>query len=235
METEREFNILNLFNLFADKMTTLGPKTIGIPEERADEQFKQIYDLITLFRTNIDQIVKNREILKTKYEYVAKVECGIHNVAYDEENLFADMKSIINKVKQIESDPVLLQKANDFQSLYIRNIVNRDKAQWAIVGFQLDMLMEYIFHEDVRVLAFRETEELIEYLNFEDLRGPEKAKHLKAVRTSLEDHFSCILGLTIGLFKKRLERIIWELSTYVSLDKIKEVIETGICCLDLSE
>ena len=45
-DTGREFNILSLECLFADKLTTLGPSTIGIPDDRADEQFKQLYDVI---------------------------------------------------------------------------------------------------------------------------------------------------------------------------------------------
>ncbi|MGI6778200.1 MAG: hypothetical protein ACOX7R_09385 [Acetivibrionales bacterium] len=45
LETEKEFNILALESLFADKLTTLGPTTIGVSDERADEQFKQIYDV----------------------------------------------------------------------------------------------------------------------------------------------------------------------------------------------
>jgi len=40
LETEKEFNVLSLENLFADKLTTLEPTTIGVSDVRADEQFK---------------------------------------------------------------------------------------------------------------------------------------------------------------------------------------------------
>lgn len=62
LETEKTFNVLAFESLFADKLTTLGPKTIGISDERGDEQFKQIYDVITLFVSNMDQIFKNKEL-----------------------------------------------------------------------------------------------------------------------------------------------------------------------------
>lgn len=45
VETNEEFNVLALEDLFADKLTTFGPTTIGISDDRADEQFKQIYDV----------------------------------------------------------------------------------------------------------------------------------------------------------------------------------------------
>lgn len=224
LETEKEFNILALSNLFADKLTTLGPNTIGISEERGDEHFKQIYDVITLFTSNIDQIMGNRDNLKTAYENAARQECKIHGITYDEELLFTDIKTIINNVKNIENDPDLMQRAHDFQSLYLRKKVNRDRSQWAIVGFQLDMLVNYIFNGDDRLHAFRDTGKLVDHVHFEHIEGPERGTLQKAVRTSLENKFSEIPGLTKGLFKKRLDRIIWELATYVPLKKIEEVI-----------
>lgn len=225
LETEKEFNVLALENLFADKLTTLGPTTIGVSDERADEQFKQIYDVITLFVSNIDQIITNIEIVKASYGKVAKVECQIHNIPYEPNRLFEDMKLLINRVKNIESDSRLLQLANDFQVLYLRNSVNRDKAEWAIVGYQLDLLVEYIFHDDTKVLRFRKIEELINKLKFENVRGPERGHLNKKVRNALETNFIAIEGLTTGLFRKRIDRIIWELVDYVSYDMLEESVK----------
>jgi len=83
LETDKEFNILSLSELFADKLTTLGPNTIGISDERADEQFKQVYDIITLFYSNFDQIINNKDIIKQKYEKASKLECEIHTIEYE--------------------------------------------------------------------------------------------------------------------------------------------------------
>lgn len=66
LETGKEFNVLAFENLFGDKLTTLGPNTIGISDERSDEQVKQIYDVITLFVSNLDQILKNKQLIKEK-------------------------------------------------------------------------------------------------------------------------------------------------------------------------
>lgn len=194
LETEKEFNVLAFENLFADKLTTLGPTTIGISDERADEQFKQIYDVITLFVSNMDHIFRNKELIKSNYEKVAKIECLIHSISYDPEGLFRDMKLLINRVKNIESESRLLQRANNFQALYLRNVVNRDKAQWAIVGYQLDLLADYVFHGDTKILRFREIEELIDKLKFENVHGPERGRINKEVRDALEMNFGVIEG-----------------------------------------
>lgn len=225
LETEKEFNILALDNLFADKLTTLGPTTIGVSDERADEQFKQIYDVITLFISNMDRIIKNKENVKTSYEKVAKLECEMHDIPFAQNDLYKDMMLLINRVKNIESDSTLLQRANDFQALYLRNIVNRDKSQWAIVGYQLELLVDYIFNDNTKILRFREIEGLIERLKFENVRGPERGQINKKVRTLLESGFSKIQGLSLDLFKKRIDRIIWELVVFVSFDAIVESLE----------
>jgi len=225
LETEKEFNILALESLFADKLTTLGPTTIGVSDERADEQFKQIYDVITLFISNMDRIIKNKDKVKANYEKVAKLECEMHGIPFDPENLYKDMMLLINRVKNIESDSTLLQRANDFQALYLRNIVNRDKAQWAIVGYQLKLLVEYIFQDDTKILQFREIEELIEKLKFENIHGPGRGRLNREARSLLEANFKTIEGLSLDLFRKRIDRIIWELVSFVSFDAIIESLK----------
>jgi len=225
LETEKEFNILALESLFADKLTTLGPTTIGVSDERADEQFKQIYDVITLFISNMDRIIKNKDKVKANYEKVAKLECEMHSIPFDPKNLYKDMMLLINRVKNIESDSTLLQRANDFQALYLRNIVNRDKAQWAIVGYQLKLLVEYIFQDDAKILQFREIEELIEKLKFENIHGPERGRLNREARSLLEANFKTIEGLSLDLFRKRIDRIIWELVSFVSFDAIIESLK----------
>ncbi len=224
LETEQEFNVLAFENLFADKLTTLGPNTIGISDERADEQVKQIYDVITLFVSNLDKVLKNKELIKSNYEKTAQVECMMHGLPYDCNQLFKDMKLLINNLKNVENDSKLLQRANDFQALYLRKSVNRDKAQWAIVGYQLDLLTDYIFHGDTRILLFREIEEYIRKLKFEHIRGAERGKINKEVRDLLEKNFGNIAGSSTDLFKKRIDRIVWELVTLVDYQLIKDVL-----------
>lgn len=138
------------------------------------------------------------------------------------------MKSFITKIKNIERDSNMLQKALDFQSLYLRKQVSRGKSEWAIVGFQLDLLIDYIFKNKIEVLQFREIGKLIDKLNCESIKGPERGQLLAQTRESLENNFSAIEGLSEGLFKKRTDRIIWELSNYVPFKRINESVQNNI-------
>lgn len=224
LETQRAFNVLAFENLFADKLTTLGPNTIGIPAERSDEQVKQVYDVITLFLSNFDLVLKSKQFIKSNYDKEAHAECAIHKIEFDRRILFDDMKAWINRLKNIESDRTLLQRANDFQALYLRKSVRRDKAQWAIAGYQLEMLIDYTFADDVKILLFEQIEALIGRLRFEHIQGPERGKLNREVREVLGDRFGKIAGLSQNLFKKRIDRMMWELISFVDFQVIKEVL-----------
>jgi hypothetical protein len=112
------------------------------------------------------------------------------------------MKVMIGRLKNIESDSKFLQRANDFQALYLRKSVNRDKAEWAIVGYQLELLTDYIFADDLRIVQFREINDFIGKIKFEHIKGPERGKLNREVRLILEANFGTITGLSIKLFKK---------------------------------
>lgn len=228
LETEKDFGVLDFRSLFADKLTTLGPNTIGISDDRSDEQVKQIYDVITLFTSNLDMVLRNKDLIKLNYEKVAKVECLIHDIKYDSQLLFEDMKVLVSRLKNIETDSIFLQLANDFQALYLRKSVNRDKAQWAIVGFQLDLLVDYIFIDDKKILRFRDIEELISKLRFDHIQGPDRGKLIREARVLLEENFNNLTGLSQDLFKKRMDRIIWELAIFVDFHIIEEVLKEMI-------
>jgi hypothetical protein len=225
LETDKEFNILTLEMLFADKLTTLGPNTIGVSDERADEQLKQVYDVITLYIVNIDQIIGNRELVLANYKKAAKLECQIHDISYDPDMLLIDMKRLLQRVQNIENDDELLQRANDFQSLYLRKAVRRDKAQWAIAGYQLEILINYIFHNDPKIMRLQEVGNLIYGLSFDNIRGPERGPKVKEVREALKNKFGGIEGLSTNLFSKRTDRIVWELFKFVSFDEIEESVQ----------
>lgn len=185
---------------------------------------KQVYDVITLFLSNFDLVLKSKQFIKSNYDKEAHAECAIHKIEFDRRILFDDMKAWINRLKNIESDRTLLQRANDFQALYLRKSVRRDKAQWAIAGYQLEMLIDYTFADDAKILLFEQIEALIGRLRFEHIQGPERGKLNREVREVLGDRFGKIAGLSQNLFKKRIDRMMWELISFVDFQVIKEVL-----------
>lgn len=174
--------------------------------------------------SNFDLVIKSKQVIKSNYEKVAHAECAIHKIEYDNRMLFDDMKAWINRLKNIESDRTLLQRANDFQALYLRKSVRRDKSQWAIAGYQLEMLIDYIFGYDAKILMFRQIDEWIGRLRYEHIQGPERGKLNREAREVLEDRFGETAGLSQNLFKKRMDRMIWELISFVDFQVIKEVV-----------
>ena len=222
LETDKEFNILTLEMLFADKLTTLGPNTIGVSDERADEQLKQVYDVITLFIFNMDQIIGNKDLVLANYKKAAEFECQIHDISYDPDILLTDMKRLLQRVQNIENNTELLQRAVDFQSLYLRKAVSRDKAQWAIAGYQLELLVNYLFHNEQKIVRLHEVEKLIHRLSFDNIRGPERGSKVKEVRDALKSKFGGIDGLSTNLFLKRTDRIVWEIFKFVSFEEIAD-------------
>jgi predicted nucleotidyltransferase component of viral defense system len=225
LETINEFNILSLECLFADKLTTIGPNTIGITEERKDEYFKQIYDLITLFTSNSEYIISGKEKIKEFYFKAAIIECRVRSIPYEPDRFIQDMMMQINRIRGIEGNDSLYNLAKNFQSLYLNKAINRNKAEWAIVGCQLGLLIKYIFYDNTKISGFREIEDLIKKYEFKNIEGPERGNNVKLVHSTLEKKYKICDGLSIDLFKKRLDRIIWELLFFTSLTEISDSLE----------
>jgi hypothetical protein len=225
LTTGESFNILSFEQLFSDKLTTIGPNTIGVPFERSDEQLKQVYDVITLFLNNSNEVIRNPQKIRFFYKNTAIKECQMRKIEYNKDVLFADMMKFTRKLQQIENDPQLYKIANDFQSVYLRSSVTRDKNGWAIVGFQLELLFDFIFNGNDKILRFREIENLISSLSFPNITGPERGSVMREVRTSLETKFSLVPDLSNDFFRKSFGRIIWELVTKKSYEDILECIK----------
>ncbi|NLD05941.1 MAG: nucleotidyl transferase AbiEii/AbiGii toxin family protein [Synergistaceae bacterium] len=225
VETDAIFNVLPFECLFADKLTTLGPNTIGIPDERSDEQFKQIYDLVTMFDANSGYTLEKVDAIKEHYQNAAHHECRLHSIAYDERHLLEDMSNIISKLRDIENDDQLTRIANDFQSLYIKRTQIRTKSDWATALTKLQLLTERIFENNRNIDMIEEIEELITKLQFNDIRGPERGKKIIAVKKALKIICNGIPNIRADLFNKKPERVIWELLLHKDMENITVALE----------
>jgi hypothetical protein len=127
---------------------------------------------------------------------------------------------LIQKLQNIEVNMDYLQKAFDFQSVYLRKDVNRDKAEWAIVGFQLELLVKYIFENDMKIEYFDRISLYIDKLRFKEIVGPDRGLRIRQTRNELKDKFGDNEKLSENLFLKRLDRIIWELACYYEVGDI---------------
>jgi len=92
METDQSYRVLTLEAIIADKLTTLGPNTIGIPDSRRDELCKQIYDIDGLLYYPYGGKHNILEIQKL-YKKRAEFECASRKVGFDLAQISEDVMS----------------------------------------------------------------------------------------------------------------------------------------------
>lgn len=44
----------------------------------------------------------------------------------------------------------------------MRNTVNRDKSGWVIAAYQIELLVQFIFKDNSKILEYRKIEEIVE-------------------------------------------------------------------------
>jgi hypothetical protein len=128
VESDKEYNVLPINHLFADKLTTLGPNTIGIQEGRMDEQIKQLYDIHSLLIYNFDDL--DFEIIRTEYVQRARVESECRNIPFEEQLIIHDVMEQLNKLASVDngSSTELWQYISNFLGLYAGRSANRTAA-----------------------------------------------------------------------------------------------------------
>ena len=94
--------MLPLSHLFADKLTTLGCHTIGVQNDRMDEQVKQFYDILMLTRYGLADldcsIVRDKYLKRAEEEWTVRKEEG-----YDLEQVIVDVRKQLLRYEMADS------------------------------------------------------------------------------------------------------------------------------------
>lgn len=220
-ETDRTYQILPIDFLFGDKLTTLGPNTIGIPRAREDEQIKQIYDIDLLILFNWENL--NFPRVKKALEKRAKAETQHRGLSLSLADIYGDMIAQVKKLSKadFEGDKNLQKLINNFQSLYIRKELNRPLSEWAIAGARIDFLLDCMSHGmdakgPLEALLRSEKE-----LAFSNITGEEKGKMIRKFREEFSAEFESYSPYPAKLLKgKRPERILWAVATPANASEI---------------
>ncbi len=220
-ETDNTYQILPLDVLFGDKLTTLGPNTIGISREREDEQIKQIYDIDLLILFNWTNL--NFSKVKKAFEKRAKTETHHRGLSLSLADIYGDMIAQVKNLSNADfaSDNHLQKLINNFQSLYIKKELNRPLSEWAIAGARIDFLLDCMSHNsDTRGLL----ESLLrceKELTFSNIAGEEKGKKIRKFREEFSAEFERYSPYPAKLLKgKRPERILWAVATPANASEI---------------
>lgn len=227
------YQILPLNYLFADKLTTLGCNTIGVQNERLDEQVKQFYDIMMLSRNCISEmqcsVVKEKYLKRAEQEWnTRKITLGstLEGRDYEPKYIVKDVEKQLLRYQQADSgeDAELKKFINDFHSLYLNRKVQYDPKTVAC-GASLVHLMYELMISGMGWDKVKQALEIEKKLGMEHLSGPEKGQKIRKLRNQFIQEFgkdSVIPALTLK--GKDLKRVFWAVVNIDNLNKIEGMI-----------
>lgn len=227
------YQILPLNYLFADKLTTLGCNTIGVQNERLDEQVKQFYDIMMLSRNCISEmqcsVVKEKYLKRAEQEWnTRKITLGstLEGRDYEPKYIVKDVEKQLLRYQQADSgeDAELKKFINDFHSLYLNRKVQYDPKTVAC-GASLVRLMYELMISGMGWDKVKQALEIEKKLGMEHLSGPEKGQKIRKLRNQFIQEFgkdSVILASTLK--GKDLKRVFWAVVNIDNLNKIEGMI-----------
>ncbi|MFA4917473.1 MAG: nucleotidyl transferase AbiEii/AbiGii toxin family protein [Syntrophales bacterium] len=222
METRQTYQLLPLNDLLGDKLTTLGPDTIGIPIDREDEQIKQIYDIAGLIRFNWDSI--DLPTVRKAFFARANAEARQRALSSNMPEIFSDMLAQMKRLScmDFENDKRLPKLINNFQSLYVRKELNRSSAEWAVIGARIYLLLDYLRQN---MDAKQPLDRLLQCerdLEFDSLKGADRGQIIRRFRDEFSKDFEKYSDYPAKVLKgKNPVRLMWAV---VRPDNLGEII-----------
>ena len=227
------YQILPLNYLFADKLTTLGCNTIGVQNERLDEQVKQFYDIMMLSRNCISEIqcsvVKEKYLKRAEQEWnTRKITLGstLEGRDYEPKYIVEDVEKQLLRYQQADSgeDAELKKFINDFHSLYLNRKVQYDPKTVAC-GASLVRLMYELMISGMGWDKVKQALEIEKKLGMEHLSGPEKGQKIRELRNQFIQEFGKDSVIPASTLKgKDLKRVFWAIVNIDNLNKIEGMI-----------
>ena len=227
------YQILPLNYLFADKLTTLGCNTIGVQNERLDEQVKQFYDIMMLSRNCISEmqcsVVKEKYLKRAEQEWnTRKITLGstLEGRDYEPKYIVKDVEKQLLRYQQADSgeDAELKKFINDFHSLYLNRKVQYDPKTVAC-GASLVRLMYELMISGMGWDKVKQALEIEKKLGMEHLSGPETGQKIRKLRNQFIQEFGKDSVIPASTLKgKDLKRVFWAIVNIDNLNKIEGMI-----------
>jgi len=223
VDSDKEYNVLSINNLFADKLTTLGPNSIGIQNDRMDEQIKQLFDIHALMTFNMKGL--DFDVIKEKYLERAKMETESRKITFDEIYIIKDALAQLSRLAKIDDgkDKELKKYIDDFQSSYIGRNGRRGYSEWAVVGEQVKYLMELIFIHNMNKEKLNKAFAIEGLLSFKHLSGAEKGRSIN------KKEYAGYSRIDPKVLKgKNLSRVFWSILNPENIEQIEYFVNDYI-------
>jgi hypothetical protein len=225
VQSEFEYQLLPVSHLFADKFTTIGCNTIGVQNDRMDEQVKQFYDVVMLTIYQLDEL----DIKEVRKKYLKRAEKEWHDrkgTEYDLQEIIADVRKQLCRYSMVDSgeDPELKKYINDFKALYLNSKVEFSPQLVACKASLVRLMYEALLEADnwdsvKKALSIEKMLELDQY------KGKEKGAKVREIREMLIREFASYSALPANVLKgKNLKRILWAVADKDNLDEIQEKV-----------
>ena len=232
----KKYQVLPLDSLFADKLTTIGRNTIGVQDDRMDEQVKQFYDILML--TQYCRESMNPAEIWIRYKARAEEEWNeransdgewemLKGKAFSLDEVIGDVKNQLQRYGQVDNgeDKELKKAINDFKGLYLNSKVSYAPADVACGASLVRIMYELLVMEEgwSRITELLDTEALLYFPKFS---GMEKGKKIREVRDVLIERFGDVSPIPAKILKgKNPQRVFWAVVTLKNMDEIRAVIE----------
>lgn len=220
-----EYQLLPVSHLFADKFTTIGCNTIGVQNDRMDEQVKQFYDVVMLTIYRLDEL----DISEVRKKYLKRAEKEWYDrkdSPYDIQEIIADVRKQLYRYSMVDSgeDAELKKYINDFKALYLNSKVEFNPQFVACTAALVRLMYEAILEGEnwdsvKKALALEKMLELNQY------EGKEKGNKIKEIRQMLVQEFASYSAIPANILKgKNLKRILWAIVDKDNVDEIREKV-----------
>lgn len=226
VESEFDYQLLSVSHLFADKFTTIGCNTIGVQDDRMDEQVKQFYDIVMLTRYRLGEL-NIKEVRKKYLNRAEKEWYDRKETAYDIQEIISDVRKQLYRYSMADSgeDVELKKYINDFKALYLNSKVEFSPQFVACEASLVRLMYDAMLEENdwSYVNKALEIEKMLELHQYE---GTQKGTKVREIREMLIREFASYSPIPANILKgKNIRRILWAIADKENLDEIQEKLE----------
>jgi hypothetical protein len=176
--------------LFGDKLLTLASTTVGIPDERANDRCKQLYDLNTLVGL---QLLRDSTEIQDSFKHCMDIQHQLSGQQdFSLEDAVIDVERFLQRARLLDfDDPLKLwMSLRSFQSNFVGVDARIPRDEWAIGIERIRLLVEGLLAQQqdsnvdpLAVLKRAQALEQIAQRGFAESDDPEsKSKHVQQVK-----------------------------------------------------
>lgn len=218
--------------LFGDKLLTLAATTVGIPDGRADDRCKQLYDLHRL--VNLDLLEDDVQIQES-FKLVMETQHHIRGQeAISLADAVIDVEAFLQDARLLDfHDPLVLwQSLRAFQSNFVGVDARMVRETWAvgleIIRFLVECLLIQQQDSAARPLEVlkraRELERVVEGMALQSSGFEDKVEHIKKMQERLVGFCQSKKIKASPLRGRSPRRVLWYLLSPDNVDQLSEVL-----------